>query len=155
MLIEMQLNRASRCQRTLKCHFLSASSVANRRKIRNLTGVHAFCVTAFHMTKSNPSTANHLLGVVQLLEQIVTAFDDAYSRPQREIELYKKYLELSQRYNVKLAGRFIVITGGGGKKQSPTKHQKQRTMQTFKKPIVLNSATNAISSGVTTCFPEF
>jgi hypothetical protein len=104
------------------------------------------------MAKANSTTAKNLLGVVQLLEQIVTAFDDAYSRPQREIALYEKYLELSQTYEVRLAGRFMVITGSGNGGKSPT--EQQRTERTRKKAIHLNAATLTISSEGTTKVPS-
>jgi hypothetical protein len=64
------------------------------------------------MKKSDSRSGKHLLEVVRLLEQIVGAFKDPYSRPEKEIALYARYQELRKSHEAKLVGRFIVITGG-------------------------------------------
>ena len=59
---------------------------------------------------------NYTLELINLLQEIVTMFDDANSRPDSKIALYEKYRELQKTQQVKLAGRFIVISGGGKKR---------------------------------------
>jgi hypothetical protein len=77
-----------------------------------------------------------------MLEQIVTAFEDANCRPKREIDLYKKYVELRQTQNVKLAGRFIIIDGGGSKQKMTRKLHQQRINSALQKPRSLKASTS-------------
>lgn len=55
---------------------------------------------------------NPLIDVVHLLEQIVVAFKDAYSRPDAQIGLYRRYEDLRKSHEVKLVRGFIVVSGG-------------------------------------------
>ena len=54
----------------------------------------------------------YTLELINLLQEIVTMFDDANSRPDGKIALYERYRVLQKTHHVKLAGRFIVISGG-------------------------------------------
>ena len=54
----------------------------------------------------------NLEGIIQLLTLIVDKFKDAYSRPDREIELYDKYRTLRRTHRVRITGSFLVIDGG-------------------------------------------
>ncbi|HEX2930590.1 MAG TPA: hypothetical protein VHV54_12785 [Candidatus Binatia bacterium] len=55
--------------------------------------------------------ARYTQELINLLQEIVTSFGDADSRPNDKIALYEKYRELQRTHNVKLVGRFIVISG--------------------------------------------
>jgi hypothetical protein len=77
-----------------------------------------------------------------MLEQIVASFEDVNCRPKREIDLYKKYLELRQTQNVKLSGRFIVIDGGRAKKKMTCKFHEQRTNSALQKRRLLKASTS-------------
>jgi hypothetical protein len=63
----------------------------------------------------------YTLELINLLQEIVTMFDDANSRPDGKIALYERYRELQKTHHVKLAGRFIVILGGN--KNSAPRHR--------------------------------
>jgi len=63
----------------------------------------------------------YTLELINLLQEIVTMFDDANSRPDGKIALYERYRELQKTHHVKLVGRFIVISGGN--KNSAPRHR--------------------------------
>jgi hypothetical protein len=56
------------------------------------------------------------LEIIRLLDEIVRAFADGYTRPNNRIAVYEKYLELRKTHDVRLAGRLIVIEGRGPKR---------------------------------------
>ena len=92
------------------------------------------------MSKLDSDDGSHLLELIRMLEQIVTSFQDANCRPNREIDLYKKYLELRQTENVKLSGRFIVIDGGRQQKMTCQPHE-QRIHSALQKTRSLKAST--------------
>ena len=64
------------------------------------------------MRMSNVKTRGQdTLEVMQLLEDILDAFQDEYCRPANQIALYERYLQLRQTHNAKLIRHLIVIDG--------------------------------------------
>jgi hypothetical protein len=94
------------------------------------------------MRKLDSDDGSHLLELIRMLEQIVTSFEDANCRPKREIDLYKKYLELRQTQNVKLSGRFIVINGGRAQKKMTCEPHEKRINSALQKPRSLKASTS-------------
>ena len=68
--------------------------------------------------------------IVGLLTLIVDKFEDAYSRPDVEIDLYEKYQSLREKHRVKVMGRFLVIDGGHAQRKSETWIQRSTDLKT-------------------------
>jgi hypothetical protein len=97
------------------------------------------------MNKTDSAIGNNVVEIVHLLDEIVKAFDDAYSRPKEQIELYARFLELHRTYRVRLAGRFIVIEGGRGEKKLFRRHHQKMSLnrQRHLKTVRLVSSSEA------------
>jgi hypothetical protein len=67
------------------------------------------------------------LEIIRLLDEIVRAFTDGFTRPDHRIAVYERYLELRKTHDVRLVGRLIVIAGRGPRDRDPIRPFKSRT----------------------------
>jgi len=81
------------------------------------------------------SPAHNAEALVDLLENILGCYHDSDSRPAQSLMLYRRWLQLSGKYRVRITRGLVVIEGGAKFKLRLRRRRRRWLTQTSLKPM--------------------
>ena len=94
--------------------------------------LHDFCARTEVMSNLESSFREDPEALIDLLEDIVTSYQDNDSRPDDALNLYRQRVQLGASYRVKLAKRFVVVDGGVSHR--PSRHHRKSKRSSWTNP---------------------